>query len=107
MYACYSSERVVIRHLAHGAFVTSGPASRAEGPFLIWTLGRSAPQHHPPIHKPCTTTRFPMTSPINIFRKPEWGLLQFGIPDSPWSIGECSEKAAPFLNIVIRRRDKV
>jgi hypothetical protein len=84
-----------------------GGSMSAQGFLTLGTPGRPGPQHHPPIHNPCTTTLFSTTSPINIFLSPPWGFCQLGICDSPYSIGECSEKAAPFLNMVIRCRDRV
>lgn len=71
------------------------------------TPGISGPQHHPPIHMPCTTTLLPATSPINIFRSPKCGFCHVGNVDKLCSKGECSEKGAPRLKVVMRRRDRV
>ena len=69
-------------HLAQGAFVPV-PVPPLSPSFLRLaapsSLVTSSPPHQPPTHRPCTTTRFPTTSPRNIFLSPACGFFQFGI----------------------------
>ena len=80
---------------------------RPSSPSVCLSVGRSDPHTHPPAQIPCTTTRLPATSPMNIFLKPACGFFQSGNVDSWCKRGECSENAAPDLKSVMRWRDRV
>ena len=99
--------------LAQGAGVTTGDDDVGLFPVLALSVfsplssSISGPQTHPPTHKPCTTTFFPATSPMNIFLNPACGFFQSGKLDSWCKSGECSENAAPDLKRVMRWSESV
>jgi hypothetical protein len=93
-------------YAAHGARVASDDPTSVPAD-CTFSAGRSFPQHHPPTQSPWITTRFPATSPKNIFCRPPCGFFQLGICEIEYSKGECSENAAPVLKSVIRCRERV
>lgn len=100
--------------VAHGAAVvgtdvvdTSKGVAVCGAGFLSSALGMFSPQHQPPMKRPCTTTRLPSTSAWYILSRRPWGLTQLGNSERLCRRGECSRKAAPRLNRLMRWRDSV